>query len=216
MQWKEHLGKRQAVPDVGQGDLHLMHGAVVLVKLLAGVALKTLLVQHSLFFLLIVILQQMQISVRHSTIVQFHHAAQLYDLFIVRCKSLVRFTFRHASTDDLADSEDCHRTLQVHASKSDSRIPYENESDGLLKALSGLSARQSAQLKLGCNSRTALPMWTAGSCTVCGPHRMFSQAALLLDSLLLLAPLCDALPHSLVDDKKQQHRQQQRLQPIRH
>lgn len=69
------------MPNVGQCDLQLLHGGVLLVKLLAGVVLEALLVQHPIFLLLIiVILQQMHMSVKYLTILHFHHTAQLYDL----------------------------------------------------------------------------------------------------------------------------------------
>lgn len=48
------------------------------------------------------------------------------------------------------------------------------------------------------------------------PHHVCVLAALLLDDLLLLAPLGDALAHRLVDHKQQQQRQQHGLQPVGH
>ena len=46
-QERADLEQGQAVPDVGQPDLDLLHGAVGLGELHAGVALEALLVQHS-------------------------------------------------------------------------------------------------------------------------------------------------------------------------
>lgn len=51
------LEEGQAMEDVGQRDLKLVHGAVVgLGELLAGVALKALLVQHTILVILVVIM----------------------------------------------------------------------------------------------------------------------------------------------------------------
>lgn len=86
-----HLDNGQAEPDMGECDLHLLHGRVPLVEPLAGIPLKALFVQDPIPILIIIIIIMLQRDSVINCLAEMYLFAQqcLTDLHRKRTSSLV-------------------------------------------------------------------------------------------------------------------------------